>query len=51
MTIQWSEHARTQIQEIFEYVARDRPNAAERLLVGFLERVSLLIEFPEQGRV
>lgn len=50
MTVQWSEHARTQILEIFEYVARDRPAAAERLLEGFLARVDLLIEFPEQGR-
>jgi len=45
----WSERAQAQVCEIFEYIARDRPMAAERILEGFLERVALLTEFPEQG--
>lgn len=51
MRVRWSEHARSQVREIFEYVARDRPGAAERLLESFLERVELLAGLPEQGRV
>jgi plasmid stabilization system protein ParE len=47
--IRWSERARTQVREIFEYIARDRPRVAERILESFLERVELLAEFPEQG--
>jgi toxin ParE1/3/4 len=49
MRIQWSEQARTQVREIFEYISQDRPMAAEGILEGFLKRVDLLAEFPEQG--
>lgn len=50
MRVRWSEHARSQVREIFAYVARDRPETAKRLLEGFLTRVDRLAEFPEQGR-
>ena len=51
MRVQWSEHARNQIRAIFEYIADDRPEAAEGVLLGFFERVDLLVEFPDQGRL
>ena len=51
MILQWSERARSQVREIFEYVARDRPRTVERILEGFLERTELLAVFPEQGKV
>lgn len=38
------------VVEIFQYVARDRPNVAENLVLAFFERVELLAEFPEQGQ-
>jgi len=47
MKVIWSERARMQVQEIFEYIAEDRPMAAERILDGFLKRVDLLLESPE----
>ena len=49
MKVSWSERARTQAREIFEYIAAERPLVAERLLDGFIERTELLAEFPEQG--
>jgi plasmid stabilization system protein ParE len=49
--VRWSDRARSQVAEIFDYIARDRPDAAERLLEGFLERTELLAVFPEQGPV
>ena len=49
MRIRWSPRARDQVREIFEYIARDRPSAAEAILERFLERVDLLKEFPLQG--
>ncbi|HSN83763.1 MAG TPA: type II toxin-antitoxin system RelE/ParE family toxin [Polyangiales bacterium] len=49
MRIRWSDRARQQVVEIFQYIARDRPNAAEDLVFAFFERVELLAEFPEQG--
>ena len=51
MRVQWSDRARRQIREIFEYIARDRPRAADDLLEAFLGRVDLLTEFPEQGKL
>ena len=51
MRVQWSDRAREQIVEIFEYIARDRPNAAEGVLLSFLERVELLGDLPEQGQL
>lgn len=51
MIIRWSQRARSQVAEIFDYIARDRPGAAERILESFLERTELLAEFPEQGEV
>ena len=51
MRVSWSPHACSQILEIFEYIARDRPLAAEHLVERFAERVQLLAEFPLQGPV
>lgn len=44
-----SQLARTDLAEIREYVARDKPLAARRLLSGFFERFRLLAEFPVLG--
>jgi addiction module RelE/StbE family toxin len=49
VTLRWSPRARDQVREIFEYIARDRPSAAEAILERFLERVDLPREFPLQG--
>lgn len=51
MKIIWSERALAQIREIFHFIAEDRPMLAERILEGLLERVELLLEFPDQGVV
>jgi toxin ParE1/3/4 len=48
--IRWSGRANEQIVEIFEYIARDRPHAAEGVLLSLMERVELLGVFPEHGR-
>jgi plasmid stabilization system protein ParE len=45
----WSERARSQVREIFEFITQDRPSAAERILEGFLQRADLITEFPDQG--
>lgn len=51
MRIYWSPHARAQAREIFSYIAQDRPEAAHDLLHGFIERVGLLGDLPQQGEV
>jgi len=47
--IVWSERAREQVLEIFEYIATERPGVADEILTGFVERTRLLAEFPQQG--
>ncbi len=44
-----SDLARTDLAEIVENAAFDKPLAARRLLRGFFERFRLLAEFPKLG--
>ena len=50
MRIQWSPRALEQAETAFDYIAEDRPDAAEGWLAGLFERVELLLQFPDQGR-
>ncbi len=50
MRIRWAPHARDQAREILDYISQDRPEATERVVEGFIERVRLLAELPEQGQ-
>lgn len=50
MKVRWTEQALTRLSEIEEYVAVDRPGAAERLIARLLRRASLLAQTPNIGR-
>jgi len=50
MTILWSPTAKTKIKEILEYVAKDNPDAALRLIDQLEGKVENLKENPEAGR-
>jgi len=50
MDIVWTEPARHDLREIFEYVAEDNVNAARKLLTDINERVLLLADNPSIGR-
>lgn len=50
MKIHWSPRALEQTEAAFDRIAEDRPRGAVQWLHGLFERVSLLQEFPEQGR-
>ena len=50
MDIVWTEPARHDLREIFEYVAEDNVNAALKLLTEINERVLLLSDNPSIGR-
>ena len=49
--IVWSALARTRLQEIRAYVARDKPEAAERLAMRIVAMVETLRNHPHLGRV
>lgn len=50
LEIVWSPLARRRLQEIRAYVARDKPDAAERLATRIVALVELLKEHPHLGR-
>ena len=49
--IVWSALARTRLREIRPYVARDKPEAAERLAIRIVAMVEALRNHPHLGRV
>lgn len=49
--IVWSALARTRLREIRAYVARDKPEAAERLAMRIVAMVEALRNHPHLGRV
>ncbi len=49
--IVWSPLARTRLREIRAYVARDKPQAAERLAIRIVAMVEALRNHPRLGRV
>jgi len=49
--IVWSALARTRLREIRDYVARDKPEAAERLATRIVAVVEALRNHPRLGRV
>ncbi len=49
--IVWSALARTRLREIRAYVARDKPEAAERLAIRIVAMVETLRDHPYLGRV
>lgn len=50
MKIVWTEPARRDLREIFEYIANENPNAARRLLGEIKEQALILIDNPQIGR-
>lgn len=49
--IVWSLKARNRLQEIWAFVARDKPVAAEKLVTRIIALAELLKENPHLGRV
>lgn len=47
--LNWTREAETWLQDIFEYIAQDNPEAATRIAEGIFERTQVLSEFPQIG--
>lgn len=50
LEILWSPLARKRLREIRDYVARDKPGAAERLAIRIVAAVDMLRHYPHIGR-
>jgi toxin ParE1/3/4 len=48
--IRWTAEAQRWLQDIFEYVAAENPQAAARTVQGIYERAQELATFPEIGQ-
>lgn len=48
--VRWAEHARDDLREVFDFIARDSPQAAEALVERILRATERLQRFPESGR-
>ena len=51
LEIRYLTNAVRDLEDIFDYIARDRPAAADSLLVEFDHTISQLADFPELGVV
>jgi toxin ParE1/3/4 len=47
--IAWTDEARQWLQDIFEYIAADNPQAAAQTVQGIYDRAQILATFPEIG--
>ena len=48
-TVRWTDEAIRWLVEIFDYIARDSPAAAQRVVDGIAEKAAILELFPEAG--
>lgn len=49
--IVWTEPALQQLDDIAEYIALDKPQAAEKLITKVFDEVGRLVKFPKSGRI
>ena len=47
--IRWTEESAQWLQDIFEYISVDSPDAAEKVISSIFEKAQVLIEHPEIG--
>jgi len=45
----WTEEALRWLEDIFDYIAQDNPDAAARTVQAIYDRAQVLIQFPEMG--
>ena len=51
MKVRWTRPALDDLEAIGDYVAKDNPGAAARLVARILDHVEALSEHPEMGRI
>lgn len=49
--LKWTRRASRNLDDIYNYIAADRPSVARREILGVIEKAELLTRFPEMGRV
>lgn len=49
--IRWTEEAVRWLREIHEYISKDNPEAADKVVSGIYEKTQILCELPEIGYI
>ncbi len=49
--IKWTNEAINWLQDIFNYISQDNPNAAQNVVDGIYNKAQLLLEFPKIGQI
>lgn len=47
--IRWTEEAHRWLRDIFDYIATNNPDAAQKVVAGIYEKAQVLRQFPEIG--
>lgn len=47
--IRWTSEAEKWLRKIYDYIAQDNENAAQRVITGIYKKVQILKDFPEIG--
>ena len=48
-TINWTREAAENLQDLFAYISKDNPEAAQKVISGIYDKVQILIDFPQIG--
>jgi len=48
-TVRWTEEAATWLEEIYQYIAKDNPQAASRTIQAIYDRAQMIKKFPLIG--
>ena len=49
--IRWTSEAEVWMKDIYDYIARDNPSAAARVVEGIYRKAQILIRFPDIGHM
>lgn len=47
--MRWTEEAHRWLRDIYDYIAADNPDAAQRVVAGIYDKAQVLRQFPELG--
>ena len=49
--VTWTSEGERWVKDIYDYIAKDNPSAAQRVVQGIYKRAEILERFPEIGQV
>ncbi|MBX3332466.1 MAG: type II toxin-antitoxin system RelE/ParE family toxin [Nitrospira sp.] len=50
-TVKWTQRAKGDLQDVYDFIARDSPRAADALVDRIIHASGRLAAFPESGRI